>query len=108
MSLYRVPDPSACGLVALDPTDRVVRFVEKPPPAEVFTDLASAGILVVEPRILRYIPAGVAFDFGHDLFPLLLRDGIPMYGLPIRDDELLVDIGTPDAYLRAQHLAGSR
>src|SRR5262249_5384433 len=32
ISLASVPDPSAFGVVAMDRTDRITRFVEKPPP----------------------------------------------------------------------------
>jgi NDP-sugar pyrophosphorylase family protein len=58
MSLYRVPNPSECGLVEVLEDGRVTRFVEKPPPEEVFTDLANAGLLVCDAEILGYVPAG--------------------------------------------------
>jgi mannose-1-phosphate guanylyltransferase len=102
LALYRVPNPAECGLVALDHEGRVTRFVEKPPAHEVFTDLASAGILVCEPAVLQYIPDGVVYDFGHDLLPSLLRNERPVYGQEISAGEFVIDIGTPDGYARAQ------
>ena len=104
LSLYRVPNPSECGLVDLDDDHRVRRFVEKPPPHQVFTDLANAGMCVVEPGILDYIPAEVVQDFGRDLFPCLLQLDVPIFGLPIAGDEFLVDIGTPAGLARGQAL----
>lgn len=105
MALYRVPNPTECGLVEIDETGRVVRFVEKPPRQEVFTDLANSGILICEPAVLDYIPVHSIYDFGHDLLPHLLRLGLPVYGQEISQDEYLIDIGTPAGYARAQEKA---
>jgi len=102
MALYRVPDPTAVGLVGLDEEGRVVAFKEKPRPEEVFTDLANSGILVLEPGIIEHIPADTFYDFGHHLFPKLLEEGVPMYGWPIPPQTYLLDIGTPENYERAR------
>lgn len=107
VALYQVPNPTECGLVTLDGDGRVIHFVEKPAPTEVFTDLASAGILLCEPALLDLIPAGQVYDFGRDLFPMLLQQAIPFCGQPWAEDEFLVDIGTPDGYRRAQRLAAA-
>lgn len=101
LSLYRVPDPSQCGLVELDATGRITRFVEKPPIDQLFTDLAFSGVLVCEPAILDFVPDATEFDFGHDLFPKLLSAGVPLWGQEIAADEVLIDIGTLNGYLRA-------
>jgi NDP-sugar pyrophosphorylase family protein len=102
LALYRVSNPTECGLVALDGQGRIKRFVEKPPAQAVFTDLANAGIFILEPAVIDYIPPDTFYDFGHDLFPRLLREGVPMYGYPISEDEYLIDIGTLEKYQRAQ------
>ena len=102
LALYRVPNPAECGLVEVDGSGRVCRFVEKPPAHECFTDLASAGILVCEPEILGQIPPETVFDFGRDLLPRLLAAGQPVYGLEIGAEEFVIDIGTPAGYARAQ------
>jgi NDP-sugar pyrophosphorylase family protein len=100
ITLYRVKNPSACGLVELDSSGRIARFVEKPPPSEAFTDLANAGVYVLEPEVLEYIPPYTFYDFGHDLFPSILQASGGMYGYPISD--YLIDIGTLSNYRRAQ------
>ena len=102
IALYRVQNPSACGLVGLDGRGRITRFVEKPPPDQVFTDLANAGVLVLEPEILDHVPPGIPYDFGLDLLPRLLEKDVPMVGCPISDDEYLIDIGTLVKYELAQ------
>jgi len=103
MCLYRVPNPTECGIVELDETARVTRFVEKPAKGEVFSNLANSGILVMDPEVLDGVPAGEPFDFGGDLFPALLDQGIPMYGWPLPATAYLIDFGLPDKYARVQH-----
>jgi len=102
MALYRVDNPSACGLVGLDKNSRIIRFVEKPPPEEVFTNMANAGVLVVESGVLSHVPPNTFYDFGHNLLPDLLAKGVPLYGYPIPETAYLIDIGTPESYWRAQ------
>jgi len=105
MALYHVPNPTECGLVELTDAGRVTRFVEKPSPDQVFTDLANAGLLVCDVAVLHRIPPGVIFDFGRDVIPELLEHGIAVFGNPITSAEYLIDIGTPAGLARAQELA---
>ena len=106
LSLRRVQNPSACGLAELDGRGRVISFVEKPPSDQVFTDLANAGVLVLEPGILDYIPSDTFYDFGHHLLPQLLCRDVPVYGCLLRPSEFLIDIGTPASYRQAQQRGG--
>ena len=102
LSLYHVPNPTEVGLVDMNEQGRITRFVEKPRPEEVFTDLANAGVLVVEPLVLDYIPPGEFFDFGLHLFPKLLEAGVSIYGWVIPRGTYLLDIGTPEKYAQAR------
>ncbi len=102
LALYRVPNPTEVGLVGLDGNGRITRFLEKPRPEEVFTDLANAGVLVVEPAVLDHIPDGAFADFGLDVLPALLAAGAPLYGWPIPRDTYLLDIGSLEKYDQAQ------
>ncbi len=95
LALYRVKNPHECGLVELDDRGRVMRFVEKPPMAEVFTDLANAGMCIADPGILAYVPSETPYDFGHHLLPKLLKIGMPVFGQELEAGEFLIDIGTP-------------
>ena len=98
LCLYRVANPLACGVVALNEERRVTRFIEKPSREEAFSDLANAGIMVVDPQLLELVPNDRPSDFGHDVLPDLLRIGVPIYGWPIARDDYLIDIGTPENY----------
>ncbi len=101
ISLYRVSNPTECGIVDLDEDNRVTRILEKPSPNEVFTNLASAGIMIFEPHVIDLIPDEQYVDIGSDLLPSLLREGMPVYGLPISTEEYVIDIGSPERYLQA-------
>lgn len=96
MGLYRVADPWNRGIVALNENNLITRFAEKPPREEAFSDLANAGIYILEPDVLARIPADTFYDFGHDVFPKMLAEGIPIAGYII--EELLIDIGLPEKY----------
>ena len=103
MGLYRVPDPWNRGIVELNDEQAITRFVEKPPRDQVFSDLANAGIYILEPEVLDSIPAEQMCDFGHDVFPDMLAKGARIAGYVIEDS--LIDIGLPEKYEEANHLA---
>jgi len=103
MGLYRVPDPWNRGIVELNDQQIITRFLEKPPRDQVFSDLANAGIYILEPEVLDSIPAEQMYDFGHDVFPNMLAKGIQVAGYVIEDS--LIDIGLPEKYEEANRLA---
>lgn len=80
MILTRVANPLPYGIVILKKDGRIKHFLEKPSWSEVFSDTINCGMYILEPEVLEYIPAGRAFDFSQDLFPLLLSDSLPLYG----------------------------
>lgn len=96
--LTPVEDPSAFGVVPTDPDGRVQRFVEKPPPGTVDTNLINAGIYVLEPDLLASIPAGEAVSIEREVFPLVASSG-RLFATPT--DAYWMDIGTPQKYLQA-------
>ncbi len=99
VALFHHPNPTAAGIVGLDAGSRITRFVEKPPAGEVFSDLANAGVYVLEPAVFPFIPVNAASDFGRDIFPALLAQNKPLYGTPLGG--YLQDTGTPEAYRQA-------
>lgn len=103
MGLYRVPDPWNRGIVELNEEQTIIRFAEKPARDQAFSDLANAGIYVLEPEVLDWIPAGQTYDFGHDVFPDMLAKGVEIVGYVIEDS--LIDIGLPEKYKEANRLA---
>ena len=98
IATFEAVNPSACGLVITDDGGRVTRFQEKPPPAEVFTNTANAGVYILEPEILRHIPPDTLSDFGKDIFPALVDLGT-IYSCGLSG--YLQDTGTAAAYRQA-------
>lgn len=99
IGLASVKDPLQFGIVITDKDGRVVRFLEKPGWGEVFSDSVNAGIYIVNPGILDYIPGKQSFDFSHDLFPRLLGEDKPIYGYILSG--YWRDVGDPSSYTQA-------
>jgi len=100
VALFASPEPWTGGVVETDSSGRVLRFVEKPDPKQVSTNLISAGIFVIEPQVLDEIPSGRFYDFGRDVFPTLLAKGLGVYAM--KPDAYIRDIGTPERLANAQ------
>jgi mannose-1-phosphate guanylyltransferase len=98
IALTPVENPTAYGVVEIEDTGRIRRFVEKPPPDQVTSNLINAGVYVLEPRVLEEIPQDVPFMFEHHVFPALLGRGALFYGYV--SDAYWLDIGTPEKYLK--------
>ncbi|TEB04672.1 D-glycero-alpha-D-manno-heptose 1-phosphate guanylyltransferase [Pelotomaculum schinkii] len=79
--LTRVECPLEYGVVITSDNGRITQFLEKPGWGEVFSDTVNTGIYVLEPEALDYFAPGEKFDFSKDLFPLLLREKKPLFGL---------------------------
>ncbi len=101
ITLTSVKDPLQFGVVITDKNRRIVQFLEKPGWGEVISDTINTGIYILEPEILKYIPSGENFDFSQDLFPLLLKNREPLFGVTAKG--YWRDIGNTDSYREAHH-----
>lgn len=97
--LTKVETPLEYGVVITEPNNRISQFLEKPSWGEVFSDTVNTGIYILEPEVLDYFKLGEKFDFSKDLFPLLLKDDRPMYGVVL--DGYWCDIGNLQQYLQS-------
>ena len=95
-----VENPTAYGLVELEPDGRVRRFLEKPGWEEVTTNTVNAGVYVLERELLEWIPKDEAYSMEREFFPLLLERGVRFFGFV--SPGYWVDIGTPTKYFQAQ------
>jgi mannose-1-phosphate guanylyltransferase/phosphomannomutase len=96
IALTSVANPLQYGVVAVGDDGRIRRFLEKPGWRDVVSDTVNTGIYVLEPEALALIPDGVSFDFSHDLFPLMLKKGLPVFGKV--SEGYWRDVGNPEAY----------
>jgi len=80
------PDPDAAryGIIEVDRTQRIRRFLGKtaagaPPPTADLTPLMYTGIIVFEPTVFRYFPPGI-YSLTRDVFPRMLDAGEALFG----------------------------
>jgi len=90
-----VSDPSKYGVVITEEDGRITGFQEKPAREEALSFVANSGIYVFEPEVLEMIPDGF-YDFGTQLFPRFLAEGIDFYGY--RHGDYWNDVGSIEEY----------
>jgi len=98
IALAPVDDPTSYGLIETDDSGRVTRFLEKPSPEQVTTNMINAGTYIMEPDVLKHIPPGTMSSFERELFPLLLELGEPVFAYA--SSAYWIDIGTTEKYLQ--------
>lgn len=82
MALYHREDPTASGIVEVDESWRIRRFLEKPQPHEIFSNWVNAGVLALRARALEVVPENQPSDFGRDVVGQLVANGKPIFGYP--------------------------
>ncbi|MCC6578870.1 MAG: nucleotidyltransferase family protein [Phycisphaeraceae bacterium] len=95
MVLFHTAYPSKCGIATLDDEDRIIAFEEKPEHPK--SNLANAGVYVVDGSLYRQIAEMKAFDLGFDVLPTLVGNmaGWTWHGYHR-------DIGTPESLAQAE------
>jgi len=100
IGLLSIDDPREFGIADMDVNNRIRRFLEKPGPGEIFSNLASTGIYMCDPEIFDWIPDNVKYDFAKDLFPSMLAKDYKINGILARGK--WTDVGNASAYRQAQ------
>jgi mannose-1-phosphate guanylyltransferase len=93
---------SKYGVVVTDDSGRVQRFQEKPKVAEAASNTINTGIYLFDPKIFDYIPCGVEFDIGSQLFPRLIEAGEKVCAISLPFE--WVDIGCVTDFWHATRL----
>jgi NDP-sugar pyrophosphorylase family protein len=101
IALHKAEDPSSYGVAELADSNRIKRFVEKPPRGTEPTKLINAGVYVLSPKIFSYIPAGRAVSMEREVFPRLAEENV-LYGHQVGG--LWIDIGKPEEYLHTNRI----
>lgn len=97
LALTRVEDTSSFGVIELDDTGRVRRFVEKPPAGTLAADTINAGTYVLSPGAFDGCPTTGPLSFERTVFPGLVEAGAVVLGVP--SSAYWMDLGTPQRYL---------
>ncbi len=98
IALTPVDDPTHYGLIETDDRGRVTRFLEKPEPSQITTNMINAGTYVLEPEVMAQIPPETKVSIERETFPQLIAHGEPIYAYP--SNAYWIDIGTADKYFQ--------
>ncbi|SFR99053.1 nucleotidyltransferase family protein [Anaeromicropila populeti] len=94
LGIFHTNKPGECGIVEVGKGNRVTDFIEKPDCPK--SNLANAGIYIVNKAALPCFRKEQNVDIGKDVLPQLINN---MYAYFVK--EYLLDIGTPDNYEKA-------
>jgi len=98
VAFHHREDVQSSGVAEFDEYHRITRFIEKPKPGETESHWVNAGMYYLSPRIFEFIPLGFS-DFGQHIFPKILVEKIPLYGVCENFDVRAFD--TPESYNNA-------
>jgi NDP-sugar pyrophosphorylase family protein len=99
--LTPVDNPAAYGLVETDAGGNILRFIEKPDPAQITTNYINAGIYVLEPSTFDRIPDELPWSIERKYFPSLVERQETFVAYLY--DGYWIDIGTPAKYTQVHH-----
>jgi NDP-sugar pyrophosphorylase family protein len=100
IALFYREDVRESGIAELDSGDQVIRFVEKPPAGQVFSNWVNAGILIVERPVIDALPQ--VGDWGRNVLPELAA-ARQLYGYRMSPAEDLWWVDTPADLARVQN-----
>jgi mannose-1-phosphate guanylyltransferase len=95
LAVFHSETPSTGGVLETDPLGSVIGYTEKP--EKPVSDLVNAGIYAFAPSVLDEIDGDLPKDIGYDLLPRLVGRA-----RVVEIEGYFRDIGTPEAYQRAQ------
>jgi mannose-1-phosphate guanylyltransferase len=72
-------DVQSYGIVVADDNGQIQSFQEKPKPEDAKSTLASTGIYIFEPEVLKMVPSNQVYDIGSQLFPQLVAEKLPFF-----------------------------
>lgn len=96
VALTRAADAGRSPAVGIDGESRILCFAQKTPRGA-GTHFSCAGVYLLEPMVLDFIPAVGSVSLENDTFPALLAQGQRMLGFPA--DGFFADIGRQEGCL---------
>ena len=88
------------GVTLTDESGKIKGFLEKPSWSDVFSNKVNTGIYLFEPEVFKYIPKNQVYDFGHQLWPKLLKMKKPIYAYEMGG--YWCDVGNLTEYRKSQ------
>jgi len=90
VAAFKKDDVQGGGILEIGDEERILRFKEKPNPSGVFSHWVSAGVFYFRKEIFEFIHNGF-FDFGHDVFPEIIKIGKKLYAYKLEQDVCAID-----------------
>ncbi|MCP4760753.1 MAG: hypothetical protein GY870_03160, partial [archaeon] len=87
------------GAVVMNSEQKVIEFLEKPSQNQLKTLKTlyiNAGVYLLSPNILDFIPENRKCSLEKEIFPKLINDKNSFFGYP--NNGSLIDIGVPEGY----------
>lgn len=101
LNVYRRSSQGAKSYLEFGEDKKITKFVERPNAAKLAKEIWTNGsFYILDPGIFRLIPKNKKIDFGQDIFPMLLKEGKPIYAFPSKD--YFIDIGDLEKLDRAR------
>lgn len=98
MVLRKDPKMAEFGLIRIDSSGRIQRFLDhaapEAPAAEELDAYMFSGVQVLEPTVFDYMPAEGAFSITRVTYPAMLAAEEPLHGF--RFDGQWITVGTPE------------
>ncbi len=98
IALTKVKDTKEFGVVLIDKKNKIVDFEEKPKSRPI-SNFVNTGIYILNKEIIDLIPDTLFYDFGRQLFPLLIHKKVPFFGF--YDNFYWKDVGSLKNYMQA-------
>jgi NDP-sugar pyrophosphorylase family protein len=99
LAVHEAASAEGKGIVEVDPSGRVTLFAEKQSRAA-GPVLINSGVYVLESDIVTPLQPRVSSDFGHDVFPPAVEQGLEVFGWRLSSP--VIDIGTPEGLTLAR------
>lgn len=106
ISLIAVPNPCEFGTALVEKDGHISRFIDKPKPEEVLSNMINAGVYVVNKEVLKLVLKGEFCDFSMHIFPKVLEMGMRIQGHPLKG--MWMDVGRPHDLLMANLTVAER
>ncbi len=94
IAVHDAHHPKDSDLVIIDKHKRVIDWLTSP--HKKTCGVNSAGLYIINEKVLKFLPRKIPFDFAHDFIPLLFIKKIPLFAY--NTTETMMDIGTLDRY----------
>jgi len=90
VAVFKKEDVRGSGILDIGYDQRIINFVEKPKLEEIFSHWVNGGVFYFKSQIFDFIEKKYS-DFGYDVFPRLLKNGMKLYAYKLKNEVYPID-----------------